>query len=314
MKILLHENSLNLRGSSVALFDYAFFLKKIYKHECYIVYNETEHTNNEKVILKFKDNFPVYSYKNFSEVQNISKNINAEIFYIIKSGNNDGKILNNIKTCVHAVFPHSENDRHGDVYACVSRWLSEIVSKGVFPYVPHMINLPQTKKNLRSRLSIPDSATVIGRYGGYDSFDIGFVLNAVTTSLLQRDDLYYIFCNTPPFVTHPRVFFVNATASLENKDMFINTCDGLLHARHRGETFGLTILEFMSRKKPILTYGQSQEKNHYCLLDGQGIIYNNENELLEYLYNFKKENILYRQLDNYIPENVIKKFHEVFLK
>ena len=76
-----------------------------------------------------------------------------------------------------------------------------------------------------------------------------------------------------------KVYSLSPSASLLEKVKFINTCDALLHARHRGETFGLTIAEFMSKNKPIFTYSGSAEKNHYLLLDNQGILYDSSDDL-----------------------------------
>ena len=45
-------------------------------------------------------------------------------------------------------------------------------------------------------------------------------------------------------VDHPRVLYVDTIYSEEDKDMFIRTCDAMIHARRRGESFGLSIAEF----------------------------------------------------------------------
>lgn len=314
MKILLHENSLNLRGSSVALFDYAYYLKTLFNHDVSVVYNKTEHTNDQKVKSKFKDNFIVYEYTDFSEVQNLVRDTRPDVFYIIKSGNNDGKVVWGPRNCIHAVFPHSIDDKHGDVYACVSSWLSQYISNSELPFVPHMINLPMIKGDFRGKLYIPQDATVFGRYGGLDSFDITFAMEAVMEVLSIRQDIYFLFCNTYPFINHPRVIFVNGTASLEDKAKFINTCDALLHARLRGETFGLTILEFMSKQKPIFTYADSPERNHYGLLAGQGYLYKEKEDLIRQLVTFNKHFVDYTELQNYLPERVMQKFNSVFLQ
>jgi len=313
MKILLHENSLNIRGSSIALFDYAYYLQHTLNHSVAITYNVTEHTNDSKVLDKFNNNFMVFGYKDFSQVQNLVNDLTPDVFYIIKSGNNDGKVVRGPRNCVHAVFPHSIDDKHGDIYSCVSSWLSQYVSNGELPFVPHMINLPQVKGDFRNKLCIPPDATVFGRYGGHDSFDITFAMEAVIEALKIRPNIYFLFCNTYPFVKHPRVIFANGTASLEDKVKFINTCDALLHARLRGETFGLTVLEFMSRQKPIFTYADSPERNHYQLLAGQGYLYKEKEDLIRRLVTFEKHSVAYKETQNYSPEKVMQKFKSVFL-
>lgn len=313
MKILLHDNHLGLRGTTVALYDYAYFLKHIYGYECGITYNQTDSKNDQKVINKFKYEFELYPYLNFNEVDNTIKLKNFDVFYAIKAGNKDGIISKNAKNIIHSVFESNTCDIHGDVYAYVSEWLSDYCSNKTIPYVPHMVNLPQTTDNYRKILNIPTDSIVFGRYGGLETFDIPFVLDVINSIIQSRKDIYFLFCNTYQFIDHPNVIFVNNTSSLENKVKFINTCDALLHARYRGETFGLTVLEFMSKNKPVLTYGLSKEQHHYWLLKDKGLIYNNFDELKNLVVNFTPASIVYDTLNQFIPHVVIKQFHDVFL-
>jgi len=313
MKILLHENSLNIRGTSTAVYDYALFLKKIYNYDCCITYNPKNEDNSNSIIEKFKTSFEVIPHSNFTDVENIISNNNIDLLYIIKSGGNDGKVSKNVKTCVHAVFPNDISQSHGDVYAYVSSWLSQFCSNNTIPYVPHMINLPNVEGNLRYRLNIPDDAIVFGRYGGYDTFDIQFVRDVIKKLLEVTTNTYFLFCNTPVFINDPRVIFTNNITKPEDKVAFINTCDALLHARYQGETFGLTVIEFMYRQKPIYTYGLSHEKNHYELLNGQGYLYDDANQLFESLISFKPHNVEYAKLDEFAPNKVMEKFHETFI-
>lgn len=314
MKILLHDNFLGLRGTTIAIYDYAFFLKREFNYECCISYNSKDQKNESSVIKKFKTDFELLPYDTFSDLDDIVKRENIDLFYTIKAGDNDGRLPKNVKTAVHAVFPCSVSERHGDVYAYVSEWLSDHCSNGSLPYVPHMVNLPTVDDDYRVALNIPKDAIVFGRYGGLETFDIPFAVNAINNAVNANSNVYFIFCNTYKFIDHPRVIFTNGTASLANKAMFINTCDALLHARLRGETFGLTVLEFMSRNKPVITYSQSEEKNHYSLLGADGLYYKDENELYSIIMNFCPYNISYPTLGNFLPEKVIHKFNNVFIK
>ena len=58
----MHENSLNVRGTSTAIYDYAFFLKHLYNYDCCITYNPNNSDNNndkkeetEKRIIKLNN-------------------------------------------------------------------------------------------------------------------------------------------------------------------------------------------------------------------------------------------------------------------
>lgn len=314
MKILLHENSLNVRGTSVAIYDYALFLKQLYNYDCYITYNLNNIDNNSSIVAKFKNQFEVIPHSNFTDVENIISNNNIDLLYIIKSGENDGKVSKNVKTCVHAVFPNNIDQSHGNVYAFVSSWLSYFCSNNKIPYVPHMINLPNVEGNLRGRLNIPNDAIVFGRYGGHDTFDIEFVKEVIKNIINTTKNTYFLFCNTPAFINNPRVIFTDNIIKLEDKVYFINTCDALLHARYRGETFGLTVIEFMYRHKPIFTYGMSHEKNHYSILNGQGYLYNNSDHLYELLLNFIPHKVDYSKLEDFTPIKVMEKFNKIFIQ
>lgn len=316
MKILLHDNSLNVRGSTAAIYDYATFLEKSSKNiKCYVAHDKNNSTNDDRIIKNFKEKFDVLSYENFYEVDPFIRENKIDLFYIIKAGGQDGKVSFEVPNLIHAVFPVGKEDLHGDTYAFVSEWLSDDFKERTTiekPFVPHMINLPKVDDDFRKKLNIDKDQIVIGRYGGMDSFDIQFVYDAVVGIVNQRKDITFLFCNTYPFYSHPNIIFTNSFATQTDKVRFINTCDALLHARHRGETFGLTVLEYMSKQKPIFTYGLSPEKNHYSLLSNQGIIYNDREQLISSIINFKKHNVEYKKLDEFTPEKVIKKFKSVY--
>ncbi len=313
MKILLQENSLNLRGTSVAVYDYAFFLKQLYNYECFITFNKNDSNTDEKVLNKFKQHFSVIPFNKTTDIDCIIQNEQIDVMYSIKSGHKDNLLTNKIKMCVHAVFPTPITEKHGDVYAYVSKWLSQYCSNETLPYVPHMVNLPETNENFRNVLNIPQNSIVFGRYGGIHTFDIPFVYETINNILKLRKDIYFLFCNTKYFINHPRVIFTNSTSSLLQKVKFINTCDAMLHARYRGETFGLSVLEFMSKHKPIFSFAQSNEKNHYLLLDNQGFLYNNSEELFNLMMNFIPFDVRYKQLENFLPNSIINQFHNIFL-
>ena len=75
-----------------------------------------------------------------------------------------------------------------------------------------------------------------------------------------------MFMNQDPFCDIDNVLFIEGTTDQEQKVAFINTCDVMIHARERGETFGLAIAEFSSQNKPIITYSLSPERCHIDIL------------------------------------------------
>jgi len=313
MIILFHENFLNVRGTSVALFDYAYFNEKILGNKSIIIANRNK-SNDPSVVEKFEEHFEVLFYNDFKEIESIVRDRNIDVVYIIKSGENDGMIVPNVKNVIHSVFCGNPSQKHGNVYATVSEWLSSL-SNNQIPYVPHMINLPNIDSDLRDDLSIPNNALVVGRYGGIETFDIGFVHDSIKKILNERDDIYFLFMNTNKFIEHKRVIFLGNSPSLEFKVNFINTCDAMIHARLQGESFGLSVLEFACKNKQIITFGGSREKSHLLYLDGNCHVYNNQTELNMIFTKLAKANPFDTTYlnDKFSPSNVMNSFKTVFL-
>jgi glycosyltransferase involved in cell wall biosynthesis len=306
MKIAFHSNQLGIRGTEVALYDYALGNRDILRNESIII---SDINSDLTTLEKFKSQFPVYLYNNFSEVESIIEQENIDAVYYIKAGFDDGKLVNNAKNLVHAVFKHKEP--HGEVYAYISKWLSDEMSNGELPYVPHMVNLPKHKLNYRDDFNL-SSEVVVGWYGG-NNFEIPFARQAVIDIAKKRKDIVFLFMNQDPFCNLENVIFIEGTIDLDEKVAFINTCDAMVHARKRGETFGLTIAEFSSNNKPIITYKDSPERNHNIILGDKGLYYSNYQELYNILDTFTVMPGEYNCYQNYTPEKVMEQFKKVFL-
>jgi hypothetical protein len=88
----------------------------------------------------------------------------------------------------------------------------------------------------------------------------------------------------------------------------------MIHARERGESFGLSIAEFLFFNKPVLAWNGGHDKNHLEMLKGSGTLYSNEDDLNYMLHNlndFKDD--WSARVSEFKPEIVMKKFNEVFL-
>jgi hypothetical protein len=195
---------------------------------------------------------------------------------------------------------------HGQVYTPIGETINERYGKN-YPVTPHIVTIPECNENLRTELSIPENAIVFGRYGGKESFDIRFVHEVIKHVLQTRDDVYFLFMNTHPFYEHKNIIHLPGNADMIFKRKFINTCDALLHARDRGETFGLTCGEFSICKKPVITYGRSIEREHLLILKDKAVVYNTPNDINTILQTFTKGK--YDVDENgymfYTPENVM---------
>lgn len=312
VKIAFWDNSLTERGTSTAVFDYAYYNQKLLGNESYIFYDMNRQDNNENVIHKFKQHFPVFGLNGFHEINNHLKKLGILFLYQISYGTNQGFIVENVVNLIHAIF---ECEPHGDVYATVSPFIKNYDSS--IPILPHMIHLPEHSENMRKELNIPDDSIVFGRYGGKGEFDIPFVHNVVYEFAKNNPSVYFLFAHTDSFcLPLPNIIHLPTIIDLNKKVSFINTCDAMIHARYRGETFGLSIAEFSTKNKPILCCSINEgETAHLTILGDKAIQYNDHN-LYSILSNITKESIIHRDWNayrDYTPEKVMQIFHNIFL-
>ena len=319
MKILFHENELNYRGTSIALYDYADFNERYLGNESLIIYNKTLPTNHISGIEKFKKTFQVIDYSGFKEVDSIIKKNDIDLFYAIKNGDIDGVETKECKTVVHSVFKHF--NPHGDVYAYVSEWLSEEMTGGKSPFVPHMVNFEnEISEDLRASLNIPNSAKVFGYFGGAQSFNIQFAQKTVEKIAGKYKGIYFLFMGVDSFVqakwwkkSLPNVIFLAPNSDIAMKQKFINTCDALLHARERGETFGITVAEFAIMGKPVLTFADSPEKAHIMELRDKAYYYRNSKDLKDLLLDSDLSLNASKNYQKFLPNAVMDQFKKVFI-
>jgi hypothetical protein len=315
MKILFHANTINYRGTTVAITDYARYNQEILGNESVITYCKTngiekDMGNEQAVIDELKKEFEVVGYR-AGDLERKIDDLHIDLAYFINSGQKES-IPTNCKTAVHAVFQF--NQPHGDRYAYISDWLSQKMSGGEIPFVPHIVQLPDTTENYRSAFNIREDQIVIGRIGGYYTFDIPFVKEYIKRLVTDNDAFIFLFAGTEPFISHPNVRFINEFHNPLKKAKFINTCDAMLHARDRGESFGLSIAEFLSLNKPVLAWNGGHDLNHLDMLKDSGLLYNDANDLNYLLHNlpdFKED--WTKRVEQYKPIPVMNKFKEVFI-
>ncbi len=320
MKILFHANTLNYRGTTVALTDYARYNRSILGNESIIAYNmdlgySKDMGSELAVINELAKEFTVLAYSDTSpEGGSLEQWIDMhqpDLTYFIRAGQKE-PLPTNSKTAVHSVFQF--NEPHGDKYAYVSDWLSRKMSNGTIPFVPHMVDLPDPTRDYREAFGIRKDQIVIGRYGGYFTFDIPFVKDLIKRIAATSDRYVFLFLGTQPFIEHPNVYFINETQDVQKKANFINTCDAMIHARERGESFGLSIAEFLSLNKPVLAWNNGHDLNHLAMLKDSGLLYNDIsdlNRIITSLPDFKED--WTKRVEQYKPIPVMNKFKEVFL-
>lgn len=281
------------RGTEVAIYDYAKYNEEILKNKSVIIcftqeaqqrnYFPAQRTSYEK----FKNRFQIIE---IPDIRDIAK-LNLSYFYTLTHGGgndiyqfNDKEIWGNCKTIKHCVFNVTAPE--GDYYISISDVLNQKSNTNI-PVIPHIVSLPENEENLRKELQIPEDAVVYGRYGGFTEFNLKIAHNAITEYINSTENSYFVFMNTQKFYEHPRIIYLDVNIDLNYKTQFINTCDAMIHARQIGETFGLSIAEFSSKNKPIIT-SNCGDLEHIQILGDKAIIYSSKEELINIFQNMKQ--------------------------
>lgn len=315
MNLAFHSSSMSLRGSENALWDYANLNETTLGNHSLICYPAKMEDTENPTFSKWKARFPLVSYRTKVELASKLKERGVDILYQIKPGPYDGFVVPGVKNCIHSMFLSDEF--HGDAFAYVSRWCSRVMTGREVSFVPHFVPKLESKENMRVELGIPSEATVFGRHGGNDTFNIPFVWQVVVehTRKFPRD--HFLFLNTRPIRGTEKlsnVHYLPSTVDPVEKAKFIATCDAMLHARWHGETFGLAVGEFAVLGKPVITFSESRERAHLEMLENQALLYRNGRQLADILKEFVPHSTRGTQYEEYgNPQAVMQMFREKFL-
>lgn len=312
------SNKLTLRGTEIAMYDYADYNETILNNKSIIItqkYENIQYTYDASfdAYTKFINRFTVEYYESQQDIDAIVEKYNISHLYIIKSGEYDNVVSTKCINLIHCVFNTSE--QHGQIYSTISSDVNRLFNTN-YPVVPHMIRNYDTNESLKTELNIPENTIIFGRYGGLESFDIQFVKDAIINILKIRTDIYFVFMNTYIFYEHSNIIYLEGTSSMKSKRKFINMCDALLHARESGETFGITCGEFAIQNKPVITWDGSRERNHINILGDKAVLYSDYDSIYKILneFNIKKYNMESNGYLEYTPKNIMNIFNQVYLK
>lgn len=321
---------LNERGTALATFDYAEF-NEIYIAELsnpLIVYSPEKKKNDlveAKFISKFgKDNVISLTWDEIPQLLHLRT---VKYLYILNPERDisTAHIPISTKVLLHYSFNHETLPLRYDKCAKVSP-----VLRADIPVVPHIVRQNQQSRygsNMRSELQIPSNGTVFCRHGGWRQFDAFFVKQTVRLLAETNENIYFILVNTEPFSsmdTRTKEFkhikYLDAIIDLEEKSRFIRSCDAMLHARSRGESFGLAVAEFSAHNKPVITYDRGRavlERHHINTLGSKGLVFKNSVELWNILVAFNRTDSATKEWNayqDYSPEKVTNIFEKIFLK
>ncbi|HKB92244.1 MAG TPA: hypothetical protein VKC60_17135 [Opitutaceae bacterium] len=324
MKIAIHSVQFDGRGTGKTPYDYARGLQNLYQHEVVFV---TSSLSTNEGLARIRKEFPVITYDkkvgmhDGQEIRDILSGIvdqqRIDFMQFLKYGNDDQITPDNCKTGIHCVFIMTEP--HGDVYAGVSENLAKKFGHKL--YVPHIIKAYPQTKDLRKELGIPTDALVVGRHGGFDTFDVPFVHEAIRDALAVRKDLHFVFLSTKKFYEHERITYIPWVESEEDKFNVIHACDVMIHARMMGETFGLAVGEFSAANKPVMTWRglgcAGYDTAHVDILGANALLYNNRGDLQKILLNLNRKFLKGRNWNVYTQTfseaNVTRQYSDVFL-
>ena len=317
MKILFHANQLCLRGTTVAVTDYARYNQDILGNESIICYDIKSPFNNVGVREELNKSFKIIGHQGPDDVTKIIDKEKIDFAYFLRGGWPEF-IPTNCKTGVHSVFQC--NNPHGDVYAYISEWLSDVMSKQTglekMPWVPHSVHLPAPNQNYRKEWNIRPDQFIFGRHGGLPTFDLPFVKQQIVKLLSQRDDFVFVFLGTEHWINHPNVRFLNTVHDLQTKSNIINTWDAMIHARGEGESFGLAIAEALFLNKPVLAWEGGHDLHHTKVLENSGLLYSEQTlwDIMNNIRELAKKEDWSQRVAHFKPEVVMNKFNEVFLR
>jgi glycosyltransferase involved in cell wall biosynthesis len=337
MIVLFHITTFSFRGTETATYDYAHYNETILKNKSIIVTPKaTLPLAVPHVIDKFQARFQVVFYKSFAELEQLCVLLQGDVIHYMKYGIKDDFVVNSIPMVVHCVF-HTK-DPHGLVYAGVS----ESVSKGEHPYVPHIVtfNTPIEEyptldnprgKNFRKQLNIPNDALVFGRHGGADTFNIPLAKDAILKVIKENKNIFFLFAVRPtvfagidPVDYNNQIKFIDSFSDPQIKQRFIQTCDAMIHACYFGESFGLSVLEFSYFNKPVITWnGGEWHKQHLTHLGDKVMLYSelSTESIRNVISNFyenkrvkEQGNPKFWEIRTFTPEYVMPIFDKVFLE
>lgn len=313
------------RGTEVACYDYAHCNETVLGNKSYIIClaqsarKQYGFENDDLASFqKFLQRFTVIAINHISDMREVIQQFKLDFFYTITHGHadiyqfNDKSIWGNCRTVKHCVFD-TLCQEGCDFHISISYDLNRKFGTNI-PVIPHIVSLPDVKDDLRESLGIPREAIVFGRYGGYEEFNLTVAHDAIAEHVTSCENAYFLFMNTAPFFTHPRVLYLDKTTDSIQKSRFVNTCDAMIHARARGETFGLSIGEFSVKNRPIITSKSGDELEHIRILGSCALLYESKADLLRIFKNIrsiKAGRLNWNAYEIYNPNYIMHLFREL---
>ena len=136
---------------------------------------------------------------------------------------------------------------------------------------------------MRVELGILEEALVNLRFGGLDTFDLGWAQETVVTLLIQNRDWRFMGLNTERLTDQPHTRLVPMVLDPTEKASIIAASDVFLAARGHGEDFGVSIAEALQIGIPLLAWNEGTGCNHIHMLSGLGALFRQPRDLRQRL-------------------------------
>ncbi|MBM5802175.1 MAG: hypothetical protein FJ077_15425 [Cyanobacteria bacterium K_DeepCast_35m_m2_023] len=296
MRINFVEGSIGYRGTTRAIRSYFKAIKKLFPSvEAEYTFLKNHPLNKFNCGLELiEEGMKINAVSSFCEIEtshfdllyHVTAEDMSEIHWFDRKGCN---------TLIHQVgYQRPPKRKHSYHFAYTSYWQAISLGDGNNKVLPYIIDEPLYRipvVEARAKLGIQSDRIVLGRHGGLDTWNLPFVEKALLTAANTNKKLHFIFMNTKRFCDHPSFTFLDGTRDDYKRELFLQSCDAMIHARWEGETFGLACAEFLIRKKPIITWNNSRERNHILLADASLIGYNDGHDLTTTLANITIDKI-----------------------
>ncbi|MGD1016491.1 MAG: hypothetical protein ABR863_08640 [Roseiarcus sp.] len=313
MRVSFDGGRINERGVAVAMYDYAWHGRAELGFEP-VVLHDARLPPEPAHLKRFADAFPTFAYESEEEMQRLIERERIDVAYFLKTRRRDPRVARSCRTAVHEVFNFF--NPHGDAYAYISQSVADMMTGGRYPAVPHIVDPPPPKANLRASLGIPADAVVVGRHGAPDQFNIPFLPQAIEAALTRRKNLWVLLLNTARFGDHERIVHLPTTPDRQGVIDFVAACDVGLNGRRAGENFGLALAEFLAQDKPTLVWEGGRDRNHLALIDDPDFIYRTRADLTEKLCSVEPRDwggAWQARVAAFAPPKVMATFSAVFL-
>lgn len=319
-RILFFSNHLGLRGTEVAIFDYALWGEIIYNFDAFFLFPQK--SVELMALKKFNTTFPgkvLIADSPKDEVDGIIERLNIGFFYKIVSGQGNEWLARSIPTGIHAVFDCAHPQ--GSKYIACSDFVQNKLGSRCGGVVPHIAWVLDCGDNLREELGIASSSFVFAWYGGHDAWDPSMT-SVVRDVATIRNDSAFVLRNFPPeqrpgLSGLKNVHLLDGDSSLHKKCSLLKTADVFLHTRTLGETFGLAVAEFSLMQKAVITRAVSHHKYHLELLKSDVYTYQNQADLRQLMISVSKTNIkkadFASHYHNFSPAVIMQLFTKNFL-